>query len=198
MDAPLGASVLARRLRAAKRLGAGAAGAGRLGRAVLDRRRPKLLAAATRLAPRRPVSATAAVAAPESVQPEPLIARPEGMSEAAARWLFFGEKPAEMLPFLGGPAVGGAGEAGDAPARAPRRAIARGKVLEGPAPAVAPAPAPPSGPPPSESAAPTSAPAAAEQAVPGALLAVPERAEHGPRATAAPASVERNAPQPRP
>ncbi|MDX6677641.1 MAG: hypothetical protein QOE31_1693, partial [Solirubrobacteraceae bacterium] len=148
--------MLSRRLRLARRLAGGEPRGARLGHAVLDRRRPKLLASATRLAPRRAAPATVAAAVaqegPASVpSPELVAARPQGVSDAAARWLLFGEKPAEMLPFMGGPAVGAdvspAGAAAAAPAERPRRGtIARGRVLEGPAPSAAAARTPAAGP----------------------------------------------------
>ncbi|MGH2917752.1 MAG: hypothetical protein ACRDLS_04010, partial [Solirubrobacteraceae bacterium] len=50
--AGVGASVLSRRLRLARHLAPAGCGVRRLGRGVSDRRRPKLLRAATRLASR--------------------------------------------------------------------------------------------------------------------------------------------------
>ena len=73
----------------------GGALAARLG----GRRMPASVAAATRLAPRR-----VAARAPDGRRSAPL--QVPGMNDAAARWLFLGELPEGMQPFLGGQPTG--------------------------------------------------------------------------------------------
>src|SRR5436190_7085148 len=77
------------------------AGGRLLARRVEERRRPKLLAASTRLA-RQP-------RADEAVPAEQPVQAPSGFSEFAARWLF-GDGQVEGVPFAGAATVGSMGE----------------------------------------------------------------------------------------
>ena len=92
------------------------------------RRRPASVAAATRLAPRR--------AAPAPRNKSPRRVQVPGMTDAAARWLFLGELPDGIQPFLGGQPAGAPSALRlAAAARASGRSggVRRGRVEEGPA-----------------------------------------------------------------
>jgi hypothetical protein len=129
--APLGRHVAARRLALAR---AGAAG---MAARVAERRRPKLLYAATRLVPRRALGSR-----DEEEAAAPPMPEIDGVSDDAARWLFHGELPEDLVPFLGGTPVAPPGDPtpGASPpnptpggSERPRRRVPRGKVEEGPA-----------------------------------------------------------------
>ena len=105
---------------ARRRLSLWRASGGALAARLAGRRTPASVAAATRLAPRRETP----------VPPEPAPAPPQapGMTDAATRWLFHGELPHGLEPFLGGPA-----ETAPSHRSHPRGIVRRGRVEEGPA-----------------------------------------------------------------
>ena len=113
-------AVLGRRL-VAREARRGAVGGRRLGAAVVQRRRPKRLAASTRLAPSRQPLGGSIVRTPIDSPP---VERPQGMSEFAAQWLF-GDDPPEGIPFGDGAALEAATGVEDLPAAEDSPAAAR-------------------------------------------------------------------------
>ncbi|MGI8802182.1 MAG: hypothetical protein ACR2KV_08425, partial [Solirubrobacteraceae bacterium] len=133
-------SVADRLLARAQRLAG--AGGGRFAETVAERRLPKLLAAATRLAaPPPPVARVdAEPSRPSAVE----TFRPPGMSAAAEHWLLHGELAPDTLPFLGNMgALPGAAAASSPPLRRLRSEVPRGRITEGPAVRAGGPPSPP-------------------------------------------------------
>ena len=173
MSAPaarrLGRRVAVRRLRPLL-VGPAATGA-----RLVERRRPKLLRSATRLVPRDERTEVAA----EGGASVPSIG---GVTDDAARWLFNGELPADMVPFPthappeSPPEQRSPQPVGARLARAPERKVPRGRIEEGPAPP----PRPPAEPPPDEGPAHDAPSAAARRPAPVRLARVPLAAADGP------------------
>ena len=110
---------------ARRRLSLWRASGGALAARLGARRRPASIAAATRLAPRR--------AAPAPAEQEDAPVQVPGMTDAAARWLFLGELPDGVQPFLGGQPAGAPPQSRSAARAARSGGVRRGRVEEGPA-----------------------------------------------------------------